>query len=738
MYAPIINALAGSPTTASKKSEDFCVSAIIKPGDISIEVKGIGPINFPLSTDKIHQLLSLSNPAKYGLKDKTLLDKKVRNTQEISADNLIVSVSDKALTPMLKKMRENLGLPENAVLKAHLHNMLIYGPDQFFKKHQDTEKHDGMIASLVLVLPSPHIGGDLVVTHRNKEFSFKTENIDAKEIKALAFYADCVHEVEKVQQGYRVALTYNLVLEVNEAARTISFANSALIKALKDFFVLDEEIDEGCLPLVYFLDHEYTEHSLHWSLLKGNDAKNGADFLYAAEELGLKARLALVEHHESWSAYGDERNPLPEELIDDDTELTFWVDEKSHKLPYSSLDISTDEACWSIDTEDFEPYESEYEGFMGNYGETVDYWYRRAAIVLWPNSDDIVMEFKLNNKEAIRNLVKLTKEPGKEQQIRKTINRVGKHFYSTAMEREESQFSNFATIACYLNDSSLAETILKDFACNVFNHNVEPSFAQLEKIYGTAWCLRVMDKWRSNDRSWYTRNTIEKDPEELIRRILQNGLSTSIVEYLLEYLINTTIKENKLAAGRSVADRRKEQKSRISRMKQLICACDLLENDKFRQSLVEHIASYGELYPNDFLAEMILKVRNAQAIPPESLFNIIAEQTKKRIKSELDNGPPDENDNSIRVQMRCSCSLCTTAKAFLESKAETKKIWPIIQADRSHVQEQLRWLDVPVKASVLKEGSPHKLVLEKSNQLYPGTLAQYLGLKQSYEALCLM
>ena len=30
------------------------------------------------------------------------------------------------------------------------------------------------------------------------------------------------------------------------------------------------------------------------------------------------------------------------------------------------------------------PYQSEYEGYMGNYGNTLDRWYRRAAVVMWP------------------------------------------------------------------------------------------------------------------------------------------------------------------------------------------------------------------------------------------------------------------------------------------------------------------------------------------------------------------
>ena len=43
-----------------------------------------------------------------------------------------------------------------------------------------------------------------------------------------------------------------------------------------------------------------------------------------------------------------------------------------------------DEEVCSTPSSSLEPYASEYEGYMGNYGNTMDRWYRRAAVVLWP------------------------------------------------------------------------------------------------------------------------------------------------------------------------------------------------------------------------------------------------------------------------------------------------------------------------------------------------------------------
>lgn len=48
---------------------------------------------------------------------------------------------------MLDEIRADLGLPDTTSLRAELHSMLVYEPGQFFAPHQDSEKHDAMIAT---------------------------------------------------------------------------------------------------------------------------------------------------------------------------------------------------------------------------------------------------------------------------------------------------------------------------------------------------------------------------------------------------------------------------------------------------------------------------------------------------------------------------------------------------------------------------------------------------------------
>lgn len=179
-------------------------------------------------------MLTIARPAKFGLRDKTIYNKKVRYTNEITADKIDINYDDAKLRVILDDIKNELNLPSSIRLKPNLHNILIYSKDQFFAKHQDTEKLDGMVATLVMVLPSPHIGGALVVEHYGEKKEFRSENISSENIKFIAFYSDCYHEVQKVLDGYRVVVTYNLVVEPDVNGDSASAKDREIVNKYKD------------------------------------------------------------------------------------------------------------------------------------------------------------------------------------------------------------------------------------------------------------------------------------------------------------------------------------------------------------------------------------------------------------------------------------------------------------------------------------------------------------------------
>jgi len=71
-----------------------------------------------------------------------------------------------------------------------------------------------MFGSLVVVFPTPHEGGALLLRHRGREWIFESGQEQASKqdpsISYVAFFSDVEHEVTQVISGHRVTLTYNL------------------------------------------------------------------------------------------------------------------------------------------------------------------------------------------------------------------------------------------------------------------------------------------------------------------------------------------------------------------------------------------------------------------------------------------------------------------------------------------------------------------------------------------------
>ena len=85
-----------------------------------------------------------------------------------------------------------------------------------FKPHRDSEKADGMFATMVICISSEHEGGDVVVRLGQEAKKYSTAMHSEWKCSYLAWYADVLHEVRPVETGARVVLTYNLIYNGQE------------------------------------------------------------------------------------------------------------------------------------------------------------------------------------------------------------------------------------------------------------------------------------------------------------------------------------------------------------------------------------------------------------------------------------------------------------------------------------------------------------------------------------------
>src|SRR5712691_1872401 len=391
----------------------FSVELTARTDDLSLDVEGFGHVKFPVTPAKARKIVGLGRLARFGRGEQTLTDPDVRDTWEIPKHLVRAEWNYAALKVILATAKEELGLPNAAELTADLHSLLVYEPNQFFLAHQYSEKDDSMVGTLVVTLPSSYTGGELMVG-RNDEW--KAYRGSRTALSLVAFYADCRHEVLKVKSGYRITLTYNLLLH-GETSRPEGDDGTLaeLADLLRGHFstpvprYYSGPATDPPNRLVYLLDHEYTPRGLNWRRLKGADASRVALLRTAAGKAVCEAVLALTDIKTTHGAFpadegygyrrrwddaddeddydeddGNDTQYEIQELIDSEVTLTHWTGPDGTRLEETSLFADGTEVCASTPSGDLTPYAQQYEGYMGNWGNTLDRWYHRAAVAVWP------------------------------------------------------------------------------------------------------------------------------------------------------------------------------------------------------------------------------------------------------------------------------------------------------------------------------------------------------------------
>ena len=220
------------------------------------------------------------------------------------------------------------------------------GQDAFFKSHKDTPRAENMFGSLVVVFPTPHQGGALVLRHGGREWMFDSSAIldnpdmtPTPSVAFVAFFSDVEHEVLPVQSGHRVTVTYNLYFgskPEGHATPSLPYPNlSVLQPSGANLTAVSTTLaallaDPAVLPkggtLGFGLQHQYP---LPTSWTQGNPnpldllktcLKSCDAALFAAlTELGHKPQLRLAYRDECGCS--DEVHVLfdePVELVEDD------------------------------------------------------------------------------------------------------------------------------------------------------------------------------------------------------------------------------------------------------------------------------------------------------------------------------------------------------------------------------------------------------------------------------------
>ena len=753
-------------TLRGEAQATFSVELTASLDDLSLQVEGFGPVRFPVTPAKARKLIGLGRPARFGRGERTLTDPDVRDTWEIPKHLVRAQWDDATLKDVLATVKEGLGLPNAARLTADLHSLLVYEQNQHFLAHQDSEKDDSMVGTLVVTLPSSYAGGELMVGHNEEWRAYRGSKTA---LSLVAFYADCRHEVLKVASGYRITLTYNLLLHGDTSRPGDEGTVAGLADLLREHFSTPVPRYYGGPAadppnrLVYLLDHEYTPRALKWSRLKGADASRVSLLREAASRADCEAILALADIKTTHSAFEDDYDDYRygrrwdddydedeygdddgsgndiqyeiQELIDSEVALTHWTGPDGTRLEETSLPVDGTEVCASTPTGDLEPNSSEYEGYMGNWGTTLDRWYHRAAVVGWPREQAFANRAETSPAWALDELAAMASSgdvPGA-QATAATL----APFWDSALrgrapeegDRVSGLFGKALRVADAVADAETAAMLLRPFRIENLTGAHVNSFGKIADGYGQQWTAELLRTWFGGDQPARAYGGGQERLQwvadwlpGLCEGLQATGSAGAVAaRRILDLAWEWLRKDIATGLASSSPSYRDEKLGRLGRpLASVLTAAAAIGAAGTREA----VSGYIREQQDAVTALEMSALRAAAELPGDGArasagFGDLAADCAARLRARLARPQRASGDWSIGLPAGgCTCDLCDTLRVFLEDQSRRACEWPLAKQGRQHVHSRIDAAEMPVTHVTRRQGRPYTLVLKKTEALF--------------------
>lgn len=734
--------------TAQRPGEFYATGCVELPV-VKIAVDGVGALGLPVAPVQARALIERATPAPYGKGAETLVDPAVRRCWQLPAES--VHATDPRWLAVLETITGAAlaGLGVTGTARAELYKLLVYDEGSFFVEHRDTEKAPGMFATLVVVLPSEHEGGELIVRHQGREETLDLSGRDLGLARFAAFYADCLHELRPVRSGYRVALVYNLV---RTSGRTPSPPDhSATIEQVAAALRAWPDDPAAPLKLVVPLAHHYTPAELSFAALKNEDAAAASVMTAAAATAGLTLRLAMIsieesgsadpvwdggydrgrrwrrdEEHDAGGAGGDY---VVVEVSERDQHVDGWwcpddLPEARGAIAFEGSELAPPDAL-----DDEEPDEDHFHEATGNEGGSFERTYRRAALVVWPPRNELRILLQGGPEVAIAAVRRLA--------------------------RAVSTRADAQALADLLVDSwPRPRADVHDPARPCARDAVADRAALLEAL--TA--LRDLGPLRRLLREVVAAGAFRGEESEALARALgrldpdeAGGVLIALVGCLAPYRLPSLARLLRLVAeerpaaclaapldalvvaagcaegsarwdwGERGADRRS---AAVLDLAHAVAA--LQPSDARGERLLSALRERRDRWPLDEVllpAALALAPYGSAALRPlaEALRADVADHLRARVALPLE--PPADAARSTDG-LRCTCQDCRGLCAFLRDRCELTWTLRAAEARRRHVLEVAHAAKVDLTFRTERRGSPYSLVCTKSQASYAARVVQ--------------
>ena len=735
------------------ESSEFAAYGSLAPVLPGLEMEGVGTVGMPVSVADARQLIAQAAQAPYGRGEETIVDTDVRRVWQLEPSHFTLRNAQwqDHMSAIVDAVKQQLGIDDT--VRAELYKLLVYEQGSFFAPHRDTEKIPGMFATLVVSLPSRHEGGRLIVRHdgQTREIDFAGPDAEFK-TKYAAFYADCQHEIEPVTAGYRICLVYNLAVAKKKkqpSAPRSSQAVDTAAQLLKEWFFQPTNVaDKIVIPFT----HQYTEVGLSPQQLKGADRARGDVLSRAAESLGYHCYIALLTHwqsggvdystwdfDDSWGSrrYRSSRRPVSavrmDEVYDEKMSLDHWLDVHGQPQPFGQIHLEEGEVLggsegWS--------YEQEVHEATGNEGATLERWYRRAVVVIWPPDRFFSILAGEGQAAALPELERMAAQAKKavaQESCRRLAEQIiaGWEPRQVAAKGQPRYTARMLSVLERVGTAELVGRFLQEVLRKGFDGSEGAALWRLCERFGWqrfAADLRSVVAEQTPSASYSSEFTelpqivalcrpLYSDPPPLTaeRRAVCDGLADELVRAIERWDDDKT-------------DRYGSEHTRggvVEGMVAIFSAVDANERlDWFVAYVLEDAKHYGlrkVLVPDVKVIYCWLAEVPAARPAAERLM----EHCTARLRALTEQAPEPPKDWRREAELKCKCEDCRELIRFLRDPSAQVGRFPLRKDRRQHLHQQIDHHRLDCTHETERKGSPQTLVCTKTQASFERKLNQY-------------
>ncbi len=757
-----------------RRPGDFFVQGLLETPMPRVEVEGVGVISFPVPETQIQQLIQRATRAPYGRGEETIVDESVRKVWQLPASQVRLGGKawEKTFSRILATVVDGLGCAE-AKVSAELYKLLVYDAGGFFKAHRDTEKAGGMFGTLVVVLPSAHRGGELVIRHAGREAVTDLSSEEFSELKFVAFYADCEHEVRPVTEGQRVCLVYNLIqlpggkAQEPLSAPLYSSEISAADKMLKEAFAMSA----APAKLAWLLEHQYSPAGLSFAGLKGEDAALAKVLRAAAERAGCAVHLGIVHIEETGpaepdydsSAYSGSRwRQYDEDGVEDDDassedfevievsdgsqHIDQWVNVQDEAVAYGKLPLEEGEVLPAGALDDEDPDEQRLMEATGNEGASFERSYHRAALVIWPRERFAGVLLQAGVSAALPHLAERLQAGDKNaatiaEQIIETWENPPTAWSYRSLDNEPSR-AEMLRLLVKLRDRALLKRFISGVVTRGFDGSENEPLAAAIQLLGPKEAGNLLTTLARENMPLFHRACVS-----LFVRVLREPGEKLNAEWRTALRDAAAVMVQKLPEIKPASDPYESANwQRVQKAKPVDAAmvADLLDclrataSDKLRleaaASFVDGVAVFD---PGQVIvpALTLLQERERKGFVSDAAAGRLWVHAAEFLlaRSEQPPGPP--TDWNLKATLSCRCEDCRDLQKFANNPELKVGRFRVRKDRRQHLHQRIEHHGLDMTHVTDRKGSPQTLVCTKTRRTFQRQCAQHRADCASMNAL---